>query len=133
MKAKLKRHANEHKNWVDLIPYFSYVANVLKNQITGYSAYYLIFGRHPKIGTGQIFLNSVYDEEDTKPDTNQFVRSQMEMYRKIFAEARKNLRGSILKHQELYNKKVTTFEVGDLVMVYHPRLGQTGSKFHNFW
>ena len=116
-----------------MIPYFTYVANVLMNRTTAYSPYFLMFGRHPKVSTSQLYLSSMYDEEECEVEINEFVRSQMKTYQRIFNDARRNLRGSILKHQELYNQKVKTFEIGDLVLVYHPKLGQSGSKFHNFW
>ena len=45
LKARMKRCAEQDPNWINLIPYYSYVANVLVNQTTSFSPFFMLFGK----------------------------------------------------------------------------------------
>ena len=98
------------------------------------SPYYLLFGRDPSATLEQVHLDAATEGHEEDKEVHQFVRSQLDNYRKIFETARKNLRQSVIKHQRLYRKNVQPFEVGDLVLVYMPKLPpHTSKKLHRHW
>ena len=99
-----------------------------------FSPYYLLFGRDPSASLEQVHLDAATEGHEEDKEVHQFVRSQLDNYRKIFETARKNLRQSVIKHQRLYRKNVQPFEVGDLVLVYMPKLPpHTSKKLHRHW
>ena len=99
-----------------------------------FSPYYLLFGRDPSATLEQVHLDAAIEGHEGGAPVHQFVRSQLENYRKIFETARKNQRQSVIRHQRLYRKNVKPFEVGDLVLVYMPKLpSQTSTKLHRHW
>lgn len=98
------------------------------------SPYYLLFGRDPSATLEQVHLEAATEGHEGGEPVHQFVRSQLGNYRKIFEMARKNLRQSVIKHQRLYRKNVKPLEVGDLVLVYMPKLPpHTSAKLHRHW
>ena len=106
----------------------------MTNKTTGFSPYYLLFGRDPSASVAQVHLDAATEGHEDGEEVHQFARSQLDNYRKIFDLARKNLRQSVIRHQRLYRKNVQPFEVGDLVLVYMPKLPpHTSAKLHRHW
>ena len=98
------------------------------------SPYYLLFGRVPSATAEQVHLDAAIERQEDGEEVHHFVRSQLDNYRKIFDQVRKNLRQSVIRHQRLYRKNVQPFEVGDLVLVFMPKLPPNNStKLYKHW
>ena len=99
-----------------------------------FSPYYLLFGRVPSATAEQVHLDAAVERQEDGEEVHQFVRSQLDNYRKIFDQVRKNLRQSVIRHQRLYRKNVQPFAVGDLVLVFMPKLPPNAStKLYKHW
>lgn len=135
IKYRLKRIAQEHKGrWADFLPYICYATRVLPHRATGFSPYFLLFGRDPNIAMSQLYAETLPSDDDNGNSLRTFVRDNLKHYQVSCASARKNLRTAILRQKHVYQRNVTPFEVDDLVLLYNPVLTPgTSQKFQRFW
>ena len=114
--------ATKKSNWKAYVPTSVHAYNATRNEATGFSTFYLIFGRQPS--------ERQVDVEDYLDFTKQ-LRERLESAHKIATAEGKEFAN---RHNVLYHRRVrgTTFEVGDLVLVRNISL-RGRNKLTNRW
>ena len=72
-----------------------------------------MFGRTPSLTAAHLYSTDAINPTKEEP-TSDFVRKNLDLYRKAFAIARSNLRQSILTQSRAYLQKARSFSIGDL-------------------
>jgi transposase InsO family protein len=130
----LRTYCDEKQsNWADVIPSIMYALRMSPcSQTTGYSPYYLVFGREMRTPFDQALI-----PKDTLPQTVkqhvQKVLDNLEIARKIATE---NVLRVQEKSKERFDKntKPPPFALGDVVLLYTPRVPVgLSKKLHNKW
>ena len=102
--------SEKKKSWPKFIGMMVLAYNATRHDSTGFSPFYLLFGRHPRLPVDNLF------HRETKPQQVEDVR---EALRWAWGEASKQDAQSKLKNSKFYNRKVrgATLETGDRVLV----------------
>jgi len=109
-----------HKNWDEVVPYYLMSHRATPHTTTGYSPFYLLYGR-------EMFLPSTenlkarlpkYEDKDQRLEN---MKSNLRLAYRLAARANRKLH---LNNKRLYNRKTKPrgFEVQDLVYLYNPAL-----------
>ena len=127
----------EKKDWAKLLPKLTFAYNVAVNKTTGYSPYYLMFGRSPRLP-----LDSVFEFEPNEGEKHnlqvsyqKYVEEWEQSMNQAFEIAKKHSSSSGKYNKEYYNKKArgVDINVGDRVPLRnHAKKGGTG-KLRSYW
>ncbi len=118
----------EKQDWKEHVAPLVHAYNCCKHTSTGYSPFYLMFGRSPRLPI-DIFLG--IPEDDSIHATVKDIRANLEAAYKVASEAAKVARKAQAKG---YNKKVrgNSLDVGDLVLVKNVHI-QGKQKLADKW
>ena len=123
----------EKKNWSESLGKLAFAYNVTKHKTTGFSPYYLMFGRDPILPMDNVFEISEEGEKIRKSYDKYAEEWKMSM-NQAFEIVQKNSekkRGEAKKH---YDQKAKAIEIGigDRILIRNREKGGTG-KLRNFW
>ena len=106
-------------NWASHVEILTHAYNCSQHVSTGYSPFFLMFMREPKLPVDVIFPCQGEDTQHIHRDYNSFVKMLKEEMTTAFNLAETNADKARLKQTGAYNKKVSERElqVGDLVLV----------------
>ena len=119
--------AGKPHTWEQHLPTALFAQRIAVSQVTGFSPFYLMFGRQPRCPL---------DLLDPLPSPHLFesdvVRDMSIPWREALKAARASAARHLCQEQQLYGRPLTTFAEGDLVWLYTPK-SKLGSKFDIWW
>ena len=111
----------EKKDWAKHLLKLTFAYNVTVNKTTGYSPYYLMFGRSPRLPIDSVFVIEPNEEEKPKLQVSyqKYVEEWEQAMNQTFNIAKKHSCSSGVYNKVYYNKKVRGVEnnVGDKVLL----------------
>ena len=122
---------DKKSHWSDHVGKVVHAYNCTKNEATGYSPFYLLFGRSPRLPVDLIFNTS---SPSTPVKRRKFVEKWKEAMQQAHKLASEKVSKSTNKSQSHYNHKATFTKLlpGDRVLVRNQDLGGPG-KLRAFW
>jgi transposase InsO family protein len=123
---------SEKKKWKDHLPKLCFAYNSTIHKSTGFSPFFLMFGRESRLPIDGIF--PVHQIGETSRDYGTFVNQWSARMEEAMEIARKHGKQSGDRNKERYDKSAKSVEidVGDRVLVQNVSKGGTG-KLDSFW
>lgn len=120
----IKDHGGE---WEEHLPRVCFAYNTSAQASTGFTPFYMMFGRNARIPLDVIYDTPVAEEHVVIP---QYVCNLRKSLRNAFKLARDNMNSAAIRQKELYDQKVhgDPHKVGDLVWLYTPAVSKGSSK-----
>lgn len=122
----------EKANWKESLNKLTYAYNCTRSEVTGFSPFYLLFGRAPRLPIDVLFRLT---PETGTPDHQQYMKKLKNGMREAYEITRENAKKSAERGKRHYDNKVrsSVLEKGDRVLVRNmtPR-GGTG-KLRSHW
>ena len=114
----------QKENWKSHVERLVHAYNSTEHASTGYSPYFLMHGRHPRLPVDSLIGDIVIDEED--PDYDDFATELREQLQDAYRLTSSRSKVASASQKKSYDKKVRGVapEVGDLVLVR--KLGTKG-------
>ena len=108
---------SEKLNWKDHLETMTHAYNATVHDSTGYTPYYLMFGRHPRLPVDLAFGVQT-EEQDEEQDYCEYIQSLRERLLHSYETAHKTSEKAKEKQQQLYDRKVKgiEFQPGDRVL-----------------
>ena len=127
---------SEKKDWKKHLPKLAFAYNSTVNKSTGFSPFYLMFGRESKLPIDLVFQEIRDMVEVNNGQTHeQFAKEWEQSMLKAFEVARENIGKSAQYNKRYFDKKAKAveMEIGDAVLVKNDReKGGTG-KLKSWW
>ena len=123
------------KRWEDWVSNLTQTHNSSPSRVTGFSPYYLMFGREPRIPVDRIF-DVTYPE--TSPPTvkkyNDYVFKLRERLEWAYKTAQMHIERDATRRKQYYDRKLHCMEIilGDIVLVCQKVFGTT-RKIEDWW
>ena len=110
-------HASEKRDWRKHVKPLTHAYNCTVNETTGYSPYYLMFGRHARLPVDIAF--GIDPDSRSKQTTTQYITDLRARLKNAFEVAKANAGSSSQKNRQHYDHKARAacLEVGDRVLV----------------
>ena len=123
---------DQKKKWKDHLPALLFAYNSTVNKSTGYSPFFLMFGRPSRIPLDCIL--PIEPNKLTRKSYDQFVREWKSSMREAFQIASRNMANAGKANKRRYDAKIKSVElgVGDRVLVRNVEKGGTG-KMRSWW
>lgn len=122
----------DKQNWKEHLPKVIHAYNCTKHESTGYSPFYLMYGRHPRLPIDLLFGLAQDNDFNTQNEYAEHWADQMAEAYKIAAQSSKQ---RSLRNKEYYDQKASCIILrpGDRVLVRN--LSQRGGpgKLRSFW
>ena len=125
----------EKSNWPKHLSKLAFAHNVTVNKSTGYSPYYLMFGRSARLPIDEVFgIDLSEGEVKMRKSWKQYAEDWQTSMNQAFDIAKKHAIASGTRNKNQYDKRVRGAEivVGDRVLYRNREKGGTG-KLRNFW
>ncbi len=108
---------DQKSDWKAHVPTLVHAYNCTQHDSTGYSPYYLMFGRHPRLAI-DAFLGLRPDEMHATR-SSEYIRKLSDRLDKAYAEATKEAKKSAKKQKRVYDKNVRSslLHPGDRVLL----------------
>ena len=108
----------QRKDWKSHVPALVHAYNCTKNAATGFSPYYLLFGREPRLPVDVEFCLQRGSQMSSLGESS-YVLQLKRRLRFAHNKDKQMAKGQQAKHRELYDQKCrgAELEVGDLVLV----------------
>ena len=124
---------NSHKNWDQALHFVAFAYNTAINASTGFSPFYLMYGREAVFPIERFINNTTQGLTDQKNYADTLIDHLMKI-RKIAIE---NLEQSQQRNKNYYDKKRRDikFKVGQKVLVFTPlrKVGKSEKLMHNWY
>ena len=117
--------------WRDHLPKVVHAYNSCKHDATGYSPFFLLFGRSPRLPIDLAFnINKNSSQKDYPTYVKQWTSAMQEAYRTAFAHAEK----TASQGKEQYDKKAPGIALcpGDRILIRNSEKGGPG-KIRSYW
>ena len=108
---------NKKRQWKKYVPQLVHAYNCTQHQTTGYSPYYIMFGRQPRLAA-DVLLNLKFPERDNGCQTS-YVQDLSKRLETAYRIAQDAIKKSGAKSKKRYDRRVrgAVPQVGDLVLV----------------
>ena len=122
----------QHKNWDEVLPYVQFAYNTSIQASTGFSPFFLMFGREPNLPIESSLDQSTMGVDEARQYgllLSTFIESKREIARNNIIESQEINR----KHYDK-NRRPVIYKPGDRVMVYWPRRfkGKATKLLHDY-
>ena len=124
----------EKKRWKDHLPKLGFAYNTTVNKTTGYSPFFLMFGRNGRLPIDRMFgLDSIVPIK--RQSHSQFVKEWKDKMEEAFRLANNHIDKAANYNKQHYDKKVRGEEVnvGDQVLVRNMREREGAKKLRSHW
>ena len=125
---------NEKKDWKKFIPKLAFAYNSTINKSTGFSPFFLMYGRESRLPIDSVFPDMMAEEVPRRSHA-EFVKDWEKSMVEAVEIARKNIAKSAGYNKRNYDKKARAaeLEIGDRVLMRNVReRGGTG-KLRSYW
>ena len=128
----------EKKRWKEHLPKLAFAYNTTVNKSTGYSPFFLMFGRHPRLPVDSIFgLDPAQNAPVEQRSHSQFVDDWKRSMEQAFQLANQNIEKSAEYNKQHYDKKIhgNQLKINDQVLVRNVREkgGKVAKKLKSHW
>ena len=108
----------QKKDWTSYVPVMVHAYNCTKNTTNGYSPYYLLFGREPRLPTAVEF-GLKRGNQQVPPSRSKYVTQLRRRLRFAHKKAKQEAGRQQARHKGLFDKrcKGAELDIGDLVLV----------------
>ena len=109
----------DHRNWDDTLPAVAFAYRSSVNEVTGFTPYFLMYGREARIPADLVYG----DVREPEPDTDDFVTERCNRFRSAFEAAREHLGAAAKRRKRHYDLRARpqAFPVGSQVWCLNPR------------
>ena len=123
------------KDWRSHLPKMAFAFNSTVNKATGFSPFFLMFGRESRLPIDFVFGDVVRGEALKNRSHEQFVEQWKETMEEAMRVARLNIEKSADYNKQHYDKKAKAVEmqVGDKVLVRNVREKGGKTKLKSYW
>ena len=119
-------------DWEEALPKVCIAYNTTIHSTTGYSPFYLMYGREP-----QLPIDIVYGTQSpSRTDVNNFVQQSHKLMEQAYHRVREHLSAGHQRQKDIYDKRVhgKPYQEGDAVWLLDPVVAEGQSKkFHHSW
>ena len=124
----------EKKDWARHLSKLAFAYNVTVNSTTGFSPYFLLFGREPRLPIDSVFEIGENDRQKIRKSYEAYTEDWKRSMNQAFEIAKKHKEQVGDRNKKYYDKKVRGVEVivGDRVLSRNREKGGTG-KLRSFW
>ena len=107
----------QKKDWKTYVPAMVHAYNCTRNTATGYSPYYLLFGRQPRLPI-DVEFGLKRGKQQSPPSKSTYV-TQLSRRLRFAHKKAKQVAGRQARHKELYDRRCrgAALDIGDLVLV----------------
>lgn len=131
LKSLCMKH--EPGTWEDYLPRVLLSSRVAVNSTTGFSPYYLMFGRDPSLPLDQIF-GKPPEEEHGKEKHHKYTKRLRDRIDKVQAWARRNIGDAMRRQCRRYHAQKRLFVDGSKVWLFTPtQQAGRGKKLSTHW
>ena len=123
------------KDWRNHLPKLAFAYNSTINKTTGFSPFYLMFGRESRLPIDRVFHEVRSGKKLKRKTHEEFVREWEQSMKDAVEVARNNIKKSAGYNKKYYDRKAKAVELipGDMVLMKNTReRGGTG-KMRSFW
>ena len=125
---------NQKTDWKSSVDKVVHAYNCTRNESTGFSPFFLLFGRHPRL---PIDLAFGFEPEGNKSRENptEYAARWSQQMRQAYDIAKKNAAHAAGRRKKLYDKKAISGELspGDRVLVRNLQRVNGPSKLRSYW
>ena len=128
-----KLHMSKRKNWPEHLSSVTLAYNATRSQVTGYSPYFLMMGRRPRLPIDLLFPTS--RQLPNQKGIHEYVNALYSSLRKATSVARKSAANEAARHKRLYDRRAGSVELrpGDIVLVSLDAFRGQNRKLKNKW
>ena len=121
----------DKKNWKDAIAPVVHAYNATRHESTGFSPFYLMFGREPRLAI-DVYLGLTPNNRTKVGSSSKFVADLKRRLSQAYDIAQRNSRMASKRHKNIYDRRpmVSSLKKGDRVLLRN--LTPSG-KLDNFW
>lgn len=116
-------------DWEEALPKVCIAYNTTIHSTTGYSPFYLMYGREPRLP-----IDIVYGTQSPSPDN--FVQQSHKLMEQAYHRVREHLSAGHQRQKDIYDKRVhgDPYQEGDIVWLLDPVVAEGQSKkLHHPW
>ena len=125
---------NQKTDWKSSVDKVVHAYNCTRNESTGFSPFFLLFGRHPRLPIDLAFGFEPEENKSTENPTEYAARWSQQM-RQAYDIAKRNANHAAGRRKKLYDKKAVSGELspGDRVLVRNLQRVNGPSKLRSYW
>ena len=125
----------DKSRWPEKLNKMIHAYNCSPHSSTGYSPFFLMFGREPKLPIDMLVTISASAENESRQTYNDFVRKWRKQMEEAYAIASNNSTKGKFVDKQRWDSKVslTQLEEGDRVLVQNKKQKEGPQKLQSFW
>ena len=125
---------NEKKDWSRHLSKLAFAYNVTVSRSTGFSPYYLMFGREPRLPIDSVFQIGEGEKPKMRKSHESYADDWQNSMNQAFEIVKKNKQKKGEYNKKVYDKRArgVDLEIGDRVLSRNREKGGTG-KLRSFW
>ena len=124
---------NHTTKWVDYLPQVLFSLRIAYHDALQGCPYQVVFARMPRTSVDNLFGEPPGQENYTS--YHHYVKSLKNRIEVAHKWARENINKAVARSRMHYNRKMQSFEIGDLVWLFSPKVAKAGkrTKFASHW